>query len=341
MRFLKLIVTVVLCAAACALIYSASAQPPGQTQQPSGQMQPPGGRMQPPPIAPAGTGSGPYPAMSEVDPGLPTHTIFRPSNLEGLGSVRLPVLAWANGGCANSPRGFEPFLMEIASHGFLVIAIGTTPPGQTAVPPARSTPPQEGQAGGAPARATPPPRSQTSYKQMIQAIDWAAAQNAQQGSKYRGKLDLSRVAVAGQSCGGLQVIEASLDPRVTTTLVCNSGVLNTSAGAPSMPSNPPKDILQKLHTPMFYMIGGPSDIAYPNATDDFARIEKVPVFMLNHDVGHGGTYRQANGGEFGKAAVAWLKWQLKDDQAAKKMFVGTDCGYCLNSLWKIQVKNFE
>jgi len=90
---------------------------------------------------------------------------------------------------------------------------------------------------------------------------------------------------------------------------------------------------------MFYLIGGPSDIAYPNATDDFARIEKVPVVMANLDVGHGGTYRQPNGGEFGKAAVAWLKWQLKGDQAARKMFVGADCGLCSNAAWKVQVKN--
>jgi hypothetical protein len=277
--------------------------------------------------------------MSEVDPGLPTHTVFRPANLENLKNVRLPVLAWANGGCANSPRGFEPFLMEIASQGFLVIAIGKTPSEQ----------------------------GQTSYKQLTQAIDWAAAQNALEGGKYKGKLDLSKVAVAGQSCGGLQAIEASFDPRVTTTLVCNSGIINTqAAGAPGpavpgpgapgpggrggagrggapimMPVNTTKDMLQKLSIPMFYMIGGPSDIAYPNATDDFSRISKAPVVMMNHDVGHGGTYRQANGGEFGKAAVAWLKWQLKGDEAAKKMFVGTDCGFCSNSAWKIQVKNFK
>jgi hypothetical protein len=284
------------------------------------------------PAAAAGPGSGAFPAMSEVDPGLPTHTIFRPANLDALGGVRLPVLAWANGGCANSPRGFEPFLAEIASHGFLVIAIGTVQPQQ----------------------------GQTSYKQLTQAIDWAAAQNAQQGGKYTGKLDLSKVAVAGQSCGGLQAIEASFDPRVTTTLVCNSGIINAQSGAPAgapgrgapgggapggggaplMPVATTKDMLQRLRTPMFYMIGGSSDIAYPNATDDFSRIEKAPVVMLNHDVGHGGTYRQANGGEFGKAAVAWLKWQLKGDQTAKKMFIGSDCGFCSNSVWKIQLKNF-
>ena len=284
---------------AVALACAAFAQPPGQS-------------LQPVPV-PAGPGSGPFPAISEVDPGLPAQTIFRPANLDGLGSVRLPVVAWANGGCANTPRGFVPFLMEIASHGFLVIAIGTTPP-------------QPGR---------------TSFKQMLQAIDWATAQNTLDGGRYKGKLDLSKVAVAGQSCGGLQALEASFDPRVTTTLVCNSGVLNSSTGHPVMPVEITKESLRKLHGPMFYMIGGPSDSAYPNAMDDYARIEKVPVFMLNHDVGHGGTYLQANGGEFGKAAVAWLKWQLKNEPAARKMFVGADCGYCSNSAWKIQVKNFQ
>jgi len=295
----KTMLVAVALATMAALISSVSAQAPAPPQ--------------PRPVAPTGPGTGPYSAISEVDPGLPTHTIFRPANLDDLGSARLQVLAWANGGCANSPRGFEPFLAEIASHGFLVIAIG----------------------------ATPPLEGQTSYKQLTQAIDWAEAQSARPGAKYRGKIDLSKVAVAGQSCGGLQAIEASFDPRVTTTMVCNSGVLNTSARAPAMPVNVSKDMLAKLHTPMFYLIGGPKDIAYPNATDDVARIDKVPAVMMNLDVGHGGTYRETNGGEFGKAAVAWLKWQLKGDQAAKKMFVGADCGFCSSDAWKIEVKNLK
>ncbi len=305
MSFNKMFFAVVICAVLSTLTIQVLAQTPGKSL--------PAGMGQMPPIAPTGPGTGPFAAISEVDPGLPTHTIFRPEKLETLGSIRLPVIAWANGGCANSPRGFEPFLAEIASHGFLVIAIGTTPPQQ----------------------------GQTSTQQMLQAIDWATAQNSLQNGKYKGKLDLSKVAVAGQSCGGLQAIEASVDPRVTTAMICNSGVLNTSAGAPPMPSNPSKDILQKMHLPMLYLIGGSSDIAYPNATDDFKRIENVPVFLLNHDVGHGGTYRQENGGEFSKAAVAWLKWQLKGDQAAKRMFVGEGCGFCKNSLWKMDVKNFK
>ena len=79
---------------------------------------------------------------------------------------------------------------------------------------------------------------------------------------------------------------------------------------------------------MAYFIGGPTDVAYPNAEDDFARITKVPVFKANLNVGHGGTYRQPGGGWFGEVAVAWLDYQLKGSADAAKWFVGADCRLC-------------
>jgi hypothetical protein len=36
----------------------------------------------------------------------------------------LPIVAWANGGCTKDGTFFGGFLMELASHGFLVIADG-------------------------------------------------------------------------------------------------------------------------------------------------------------------------------------------------------------------------
>jgi hypothetical protein len=57
-----------------------------------------------------------------------------------------------------------------------------------------------------------------------------------------------------------------------------------------------KDQLEKIHTPTLYLLGGESDIAYKNGMDDFRRINHVPVFVANMDVGHGGTYSQPYGG---------------------------------------------
>lgn len=84
--------------------------------------------------------------------------------------------------------------------------------------------------------------------------------------------------------------------------------------------------------------GGEKDIAYPNAMDDFAKIDSVPVAIANLDVGHGGTYSQPNGGEFGRVAAAWLKWQINGDETAGKMFSGLSCGLCKDANWKFESK---
>ena len=73
-------------------------------------------------------GTGPYKAIMVGDSSLPTHTIFRPKDLSAFGGrVKLPILAWGNGGCANSPAGHQNYLSEIASHGFIIVAIGPVP----------------------------------------------------------------------------------------------------------------------------------------------------------------------------------------------------------------------
>ena len=148
---------------------------------------------------------------------------------------------------------------------------------------------------------------------LTQSIDWAVAENSRQGSKYYGKIDTSKIAVAGFSCGGLEAYAVSNDPRVTTTAIFSSGLLNDADDYQ----------LRRLTKPIAYFIGGPSDIAYPNAIDDWGKLPAgLPAFMGNLNVGHGGTYGQANGGEFGRVAVLYLKWRLKGDTTAGTNFVG-------------------
>jgi hypothetical protein len=107
---------------------------------------------------------------------------------------------------------------------------------------------------------------------------------------------------------------------------------------PGMP-NLTKDHLVKLHTPIIYILGGESDIAYSNGMDDFKRINHVPAFAANLDVGHGGTYREPHEGEFARVATAWFKWQLKGGKEAGKMFTGEPCGLSREPGWKAEKKN--
>ncbi|KAF2113113.1 hypothetical protein BDV96DRAFT_689284 [Lophiotrema nucula] len=70
------------------------------------------------------SGSGPYPAQSFIDPTLPSHTIFAPKTPHA-GNLSLPFIAWWNGGCTLSAASYENFLVEIASHGYVIAADGT------------------------------------------------------------------------------------------------------------------------------------------------------------------------------------------------------------------------
>jgi hypothetical protein len=177
-------------------------------------------------------------------------------------------------------------------------------------------------------------------KDLSDAIDWALAENMRKGSPYFGRIDPKQIAVSGWSCGGIQALAIAPDPRVRAVVIHNSGIFNP--GMNRMPGmDMDKSQLQKLHTPVIYILGGPTDIAYLNGMDDFKQITKVPAMVANEDTGHGGTFTKPNGGAAASVAVSWLNWQLRGDKEAAKRFVGADCGLCKDPQWKVERKNFD
>lgn len=280
----------------------------------------------PQPVLPDTPGTGRYPAIKQVDATLPDHVVYRPANLSQLGQAKLGVVVWGNGGCSDDGASARQHLAELASHGYLVIA-----PGKVLSGPA--TPPPPPRPAGPPA----PLGVKTSTADVKAGLDWALAENARKGSPYFGRIDPRQLAVAGHSCGGLQAIELAADPRIRAVIVHNSGIFaDGSNPIPGITVN--KSMLTKLHTPIIYILGGPSDIAYPNGTDDFAKITSVPAVLLNLPVGHGGTFREPNGGRVAQVAVKWLAWQLRGDAAAGASFTGATCGLCTNKDWTIERK---
>jgi hypothetical protein len=258
-------------------------------------------------------GTGPYKALMFEAPDFEAHTVFAPQDLSAFGKKNLlPVLVWGNGACTNSPWEHFKFLNEIASHGFLVIATGHIPMEEV---------PYNG------------PRSTS--EQQLQSVDWAIAQNADKESPFYGRIDINAIAAAGMSCGGLQTLDNSADPRFKTLMIMNSGLFINPAGAmPGMPM-PEKEKLQNIKVPVIYILGGEEDIAYGNGMDDFFRLKNVPAVAANLPVGHGGTYRQPHGGEFTVPALAWLQWQLQGNEEAAKMFTGSPCGLALREGWTV------
>lgn len=270
-------------------------------------------------------GTGAYPALKEEDASLPAHVIYRPADLAALGDQKLGVVAWGNGGCSPDGASSRFHLLELASHGYLVIASGTILSGPGAPP---REPPAEGQQA---------PR--TTAADLISALDWVLAENARAGSPYFGRIDSAQVAVSGFSCGGLQAIDVAGDPRIATLVLQNTGILNAGPNTALPGMDLVKDDLTQIHTPTLYILGGEEDIAYVNGMDDFQRIENVPVAVANLlGAGHGGTYSQENGGVAAEVAVNWLNWQLRDDAEAARYFVGADCVLCTDARWAFESK---
>lgn len=248
---------------------------------------------------------GPEMALIEHDPGLGDYTIYRPATLtEG---KKYPSVVWANGGCGRDGLMFARFLHEISSYGFVIVAWGEP----------------NGSGMGS---------LTTNGEPQKAALDWLTAEAERPCSKYYRKLDTSKIAAMGQSCGGLMTMGVSGDKRLSTVVIWNSGMFERD-----------QMIYAGLHAPMAFFIGGPDDVAYPQAEDDFAAIDTVPVFYGNAPVGHFATYAQPNGGEFGRVGIGWLKWQLYGDESESgaKMFVGADCELCKSSMWTVQKKMMD
>jgi hypothetical protein len=255
-------------------------------------------------------GSGPFPALLEERPDLPDHVVYRPADLGRLGARKLGVYVFGNGGCSADGTSSRNHLLEIASHGYLVIASGTVP--------------------RAPAGQAPAPgqlAAQTPTRLLSDAIEWAEREGMRAGSPFRGRIATDQVAVSGWSCGGLQALAVASDPRVRTAVIMNSGFFNDGrnpiAGVVS-----DKALLRRLHGSVLYVLGGPEDIAAANGTDDFRRLDHLPAALVNIPVGHGGTYMQPHGGLGAEVVTAWLDWRLRGDPAAARRFSGADCGYC-------------
>ena len=272
--------------------------------------------------------TGPYRVVVEHDPKLATHTIYRPSQLS---MDKHAVLVWGEGGCAKNGLMFPEYLSEIASHGFVVVADG--PPVARAA--GGPNGPGPGAGGSPPGGGRPPnPADMVNGTALVAAMDWLETESTDSDSRFYKKVDLDRVAAMGMSCGGLMSYGASNDPRVATVGIWNSGLFEDESNAA---------IYAGIHGSVIVVTGGESDVAYANGKRDFEVMPaRTPVFYGVHpSVGHGGTYNQDNGGPFGVAAVAWLKWQLQGDTSAagRGYFVGDDCGICNDANWRVDSRS--
>ena len=241
--------------------------------------------------------TGPLNPVIEVHPGFADWTVYRP---EPLGAeTKHPIVVFGNGGCLLNGTLFGQWTLELASYGVVSVVDGKP----------QSKPTDDPAFNGI--------RSGPDGKPLVMAMDWITAENERPCSIFYHKLDLEKIAVAGQSCGGMMTMLSAGDKRVATALVLSSGL-----------SGDQKMLFSTYHAPMVFITGGTSDMLHATALANFNAINNLPLWFGSQNSGHMGTWNQINAGEMGRAATGWVRWKLLGDAAAEKMFVGADCELC-------------
>ncbi len=256
--------------------------------------------------------NGPYKSIAVSDRSLPDYVIYRPKNLKQLKkkSGNVPLFIFANGGCNDTSIPYERYLSEMASHGYMVIALGSLQK-----------------------EINDREIKKTEVNMIPKAIDWMLSQNADKNSEYYDIISTDKIAIGGHSCGGADALSVASDPRVKTYMMFNSGM-----GDMSMFGATPKSI-NNIHAPVIYIAGGPSDIAYENAKKDFERISHVPVVFSNLiEGGHSGTFEQKYGGDFTRMTLDWFDFIFKGENKSDLFVKGNLKDY---PGWSLSSKNFN
>lgn len=257
-----------------------------------------------------------FATIREPSQGLAAHTVYRPANLSQFSENSIPVIVWANGACRDSNYGFVFISTLVATHGFIVVANG---------------------AFDAPAITG----SNVNPENLINALDWMETEEA--NNQFDGRADLSKIAVAGQSCGGLEALIAGADDRAKTVLAFNTGFFEDCQLGVC------RSELENLHTPVLWVNGGTTDIAYQNSIDNYNLTNTPAYYAENKYAGHSGLLygiREGNGDtlmltQAERIYVNWLDFMLNDNQEAKGYFFGGDCDLCQNPDWITRQKNWE
>jgi hypothetical protein len=158
-------------------------------------------------------GTGKYgPVTYAVTEQFPGYTVYVPPKPAG---EKFPVILWANGMCSDDGSGFSSFLLEVSSHGYIIVA------------------------NGAPGSGMSKQAGQDKMKKALEMVD------KQAGTGVLAYADKSRIAAAGQSCGGMNAYLMANEPRIKCI-----GIFDGAKGA------------AKFNSPVGFFVGGTSDMAW-------------------------------------------------------------------------------
>jgi hypothetical protein len=234
------------------------------------------------------------------------YRLFRPDASLGRDGFKHPLATWA-GALGSTPDEYQRTLTLIASHGFVIIACNDVVPERQC---------------------------------LSDGLDWLVEQNTGT-SELQGALDTTREVAIGHSLGGGSAIDASDRPNIRATISLHglaprdskafaemhgSLLLVTSSGDASS-ENDVTSTYENSRVPTLYASLDDTSVGHRYVLDDDAvscRILRVLGGCGNADLERA-------------PAIAWLRYWVCGDQAAKRYFFGDDCVLC-TAPWLMQRK---
>jgi hypothetical protein len=225
-------------------------------------------------------------------------TLFYPEG--GAVGERLPLLTWGNGTVC-SPTFYTALIDHVVSFGFIVVGANTSNVGTGA--------------------------------EMLQAIDWALAQDKDPSSPIYARVDGNHIGAFGHSQGAAGTVLVGADPRV-----------HAIAPLSGAPRSGTQDASVQIQCPTFY-VTTQNDIATPASIRQAYEYTPTPsVFGVtnggNHDEytniaddPHVSGLTSNDGLRVRAAIAAWFDWQLKGKIELLRLFVGQNCGFCTDPNW--------
>lgn len=274
--------------------------------------------------------------VKETAADLPGYNVYRPADL-ATRRTPAPVVVWANGGCVKRDLTWATLFERWAGAGYVVLTINDpnwAPPAGAAAA-AGAAPPATPDAQ-ARMRAGAGMQAKETAEAQRKAIDWAATAN--RAGPWRGKLDLTRVVAAGNSCGGISSLNlAASEPRVKSVFVLSGSSIGPGAKAETV-----QPVMSKVRAPTMWVVGGPEDVARAASEMDysFQPTGQPGVIVYRKSFDHrtvstdAATLRQV-----AEMGVLWFRATLNGDRAAARQLTTTVCAPCSADLWTVKAKH--
>ena len=253
----------------------------------------------------------PLPPTDDYSAFGPFETVSEPSTgPDGTYTIVRPAALGADGflhapiifgpGIGSQVQSLMGLLERIASHGFVIIGR-----------------PLNGGPGDA-----------ENNRRMIAGLDWLLEQNTTAGSVFEGKLLVERAAAMGYSVGGTAAVDIGGHEAIATVV----SIHGHSADG-------------DLHGTLL-LLGGTNDVMRDGRSwlaPTYEAAEVPTLFSLVEGANHGYITRAVDGVQGGvetPAMIAWLRYWIYGDQAAKSYFFGDDCRMCSSPWTNTQRKNW-